>query len=105
MHYGHSVRYIFLLVALAGLLSGCGNTRYLAKDQVLLKKNEVSVQRGSTTKRSVATLKRIFHWKEKLLRLPGSSRTKKRWDFSSSTLPSITVIITTDTTGFTVDHE
>jgi len=51
MHYGHSVRYIFLLVALAGLLSGCGNTRYLAKDQVLLKKNEVSVQTGINYKK------------------------------------------------------
>jgi outer membrane protein assembly factor BamA len=41
---GLSVRYIVLPVLIAQLLTSCSNTRYLTGDQVLLRKNEVTIQ-------------------------------------------------------------
>ncbi len=96
---GLSVRYILLLVLIAPLLTGCSNTRYLTGDQVLLKKNEVTIQSAIDYRKIRRNIEENISLESKLATLARQQPNKKTLGLIKLNLTIYNRYYTTDTTG------
>lgn len=98
-HFGLSVRYILLPVLIALLASACSNTKYLASNEILLRKNEVSISSEIDYRKIRRNIEENASLESKLATLARQQPNKKTLGLVKLNLSIYNRYYTTDSTG------
>ena len=98
-HFGLSVRYILLPVLIALLASACSNTKYLASNEILLRKNEVSISSEIDYRKIRRNIEENASLESKLATLARQQPNKKTLGLVKLNLSIYNRYYTNDSTG------